>query len=164
MSAIGDLLRKVTQGDTLTYQDTTPTKLLSYIPDRKVSVSDRDLDELKHIMFGEISNRNTNKQVLEARTIANVALNRLANGKGLSVGKGGTLSDVLTAPNQFQAFNGKEYGRSKSGQLTPSDAPKLKAIQSILAEIKSGSFTDSIEGRRYYTHDAAGAITATSKF
>ena len=44
---------------------------------RDNQISENDLDEAKAILFGEISNRPSEKQMLEAQTILNTAFNRM---------------------------------------------------------------------------------------
>lgn len=123
---------------------------------RGATLSDEDLNTLKHVLFGEISNRATDRQQLEARTIVNTALNRIpqyaANGRQMS------LSQVLSEPKQYQAYGGTEYQRIKTGQLKPTDDQKVKAIDSVLGELKTGKFDDNTGGAVFYSHDPQGRI------
>ena len=126
---------------------------------RGTSMTDGDLHQLAATMFGEVSNRNPQKQSLEANTIANTALNRIQQyqaqgGKYANYG----LSDVLTAPNQYQAYGGGEYKRYLTGSTTPVDQPKIQAINGIINQLKSGQFADTTGGRVFYAHDPSGKI------
>ncbi len=123
---------------------------------RGVQMTPQDLQTLRNVLFAEISNRGSDKQQLEARTIANTALNRIpqygAQGKNMS------LHDVLTAPNQYQGYNSPQYQRIASNATTTADAQKLGAIDSVIGEMKTGKFPDTTGGRVYYHHDPQGQI------
>lgn len=127
------------------------------IEGRGVSIDPAHLPTLRNTLFAEISNRDINKQQLEARTIINTALNRMKE-------QGKSLQDIITAPKQYQGYGSKEYQRITAGKTTMSDAQKLKAIDAVLKELKTGKFTDTIEGRTFYTHKPDGRIIATSTF
>lgn len=75
-----------------------------------------------------------------------------------------SLTDVMTAPQQYQGFNSKEYQRIAAGKTTKGDEQKLKAIDAVLAQMKSGTLTDNTEGRTFYTHHADGSILATKDY
>lgn len=119
-------------------------------------VTDKDLQTLRNVLFAEVSNRNPQKQALEANTILNTALNRMDQYK--AQGQPKTLSDVVTAPNQYQGYNSKEYQRLLSGKITPVDHPKLNAIDTVLGQAKSGKLQDNTAGMVYYKHDSNGGI------
>lgn len=123
---------------------------------RGIPLNGQDIDTARGVMFGEISNRNNSKQELEGRTILNTALNRVAQYK--AQGKTMSLHDVLSAPNQYQAYNGAEYQRLMRGSTTPVDAPKLKAIDNVILQLKNGNFPDTTDGMVYYKHDPTGRI------
>lgn len=123
---------------------------------RGTKVSDSDLDNLRRVLFAEVSNRNPDRQQLEARVIANTAFNRIPQYQGR--GKMANLTSVLQEPKQYQGYGSPEYKRIESGNLKPTDNQKLQAIDSILSEIKSGSFSDNTDGRVFYTHDGQGRI------
>jgi len=126
------------------------------LKDRNVALTDDDVNELRHILFGEVSNRAPEKQEFEARVIANTALNRIP--QYAEKGKNYALKDVLAQPNQYQAYGGNEYKRLRENKITPVDEPKLKSIDKVLGEIKSGNFADNTEGSVFYSHDPTGRI------
>ncbi len=155
---IGKSIENLILGGTNTTTYTAPPAPTMYTV-RGHTLSDADLQTLRNTLFAEISNRNLNKQQLEARTIANTALNRMdqykANGKPMS------LTDVLTQPKQYQGYNSPEYQRIVSGKTKPTDTQKLSAIDSVLGNIKAGKLDDNSEGMVYYHHDPTGVIHLT---
>jgi hypothetical protein len=152
---IQSILSIFTPASTQTYTRPQATSTPTYNV-RGMQLTDQDLQTARNVLFGEISNRTPDKQQLEARTILNTALNRIsqykANGKNLS------LQQVLSAPNQYQAYGGSEYNRLASGQATTTDQPKLDSIDAVLSELKTGQFPDTTGGRVYYKHDPTGRI------
>lgn len=123
---------------------------------RGTKLTDQDLATLRNVLFAEISNRDANHQQLEARTIANTALNRLPQYQGQ--GKPMSLHDVLTAPNQYQGYNSPQYKLIANNATTSLDTQKLGAIDHVIGQMKSGDFPDSTGGRVFYHHDAQGRI------
>lgn len=121
----------------------------------------RRSQELRPIMFGEISNRPPEKQELEARVILNTALNRIKEHSSKR-GARKSIDEILTEENQYQAFKGEQYNLYK-GQPGNLDAEKKKQIDAIidklLEEIESGAFSDNTEGAFYYKHNPDGSIT-----
>lgn len=117
------------------------------IPSRKVTVEEPDLEELGAILFGEIGNRPLDKKLLEARTIANIALNRAEK-------EGKSLAEVLRQPNQFQAYKGNQYNLYKSGKAATSTISKEKvdAVNKILDEIRQGTLKNNIGDNLSYAH------------
>ncbi len=127
------------------------------IPDRGVTVKKAEADTLRKVLFAEISNRNPEKQTLEAHTIINTILNRMKQ-------SGKSLQEVITQPNQYQGYGSREYQRISSGKTTANDAQKLKAIDSTIQKLLAGDFPDNISGWTFYHHNPDGSITATKKF
>ena len=124
---------------------------------RGLNVNREELPTLRNVLFAEISNRTQGKQQLEARTIINTVLNRIQERKK-------SLTDIITAPQQYQGYESKEYKRIMSGKLVKGDEKKLQAIDAILAELEDGDFFDNTEGRTFYTHKEDGSILATEKY
>lgn len=120
------------------------------------SLNDKDLNMLGGVLFGEMSNRNSSKQDLESQVITNTALNRMS--ELAQRGATTTLSNVLSSPKQYQAYNGNEYSRYMNNQLKPTDQQKVDAINRTLSNLKSGNFPDNTGGRVYYQHDNQGRI------
>ncbi len=123
---------------------------------RGVPITPQDLSELRNTLFAEISNRDSQKQGLEARTIINTALNRVA--QYAKKGKNLSLAEVLKQPNQYQGSGSKEYNRIKNGLLMPTDQQKVQAIDEALRELAGGRFTDNTSGAVYYQHAPDGSI------
>lgn len=120
-----------------------------------------DLEEAKAILFGEVSNRPLNKQILEAQTILNTALNRMEEYRRL--GKPKTLTEVLQMPNQYQAFKGKEYNKFKDGKTGELDKRRIEAIEKVITELKDGTLKNNIPGYFFYSHRPDGSIQAVKK-
>lgn len=123
---------------------------------RDNQISHNDLEEAKAILFGEISNRSTDKQLLEAKTILNTAFNRMDEYR--KKGKNYTLTEVLQMPNQYQAYKGKQYNKYKSGQIEELDKRKIKAIDEILNTVKNGEFQNNVGDSVFYVHKDDGRI------
>lgn len=138
-----------------TYGPTAPKTY--YVPDRGVSVREDTINNLvKPILFGEMSNRELPKQIEEGKTIINTAINRVSQyGER---GKDMNLAGVLSAPNQYQAYGGKEYERYLQGSTTPVDAQKMKAVDEIVAQLKAGKLKDNTGNRVFYIHTDDGNI------
>ena len=119
-------------------------------------MNDQDLATLRNVLFSEISNRDPQKQALEAQTIVNTVLNRVPQyqAKGMPA----TVHDVLTMPNQYQGYGSPEYKRITNNATTTVDAPKLKAIDDTIGQLKTGQFPDTTGGAVFYHHDPQGQI------
>lgn len=143
-------------GDLLGQPAPVPAPVMPTYGVRGTQLTDADLSQLRNVLFAEISNRDPQHQQLEARTIINTALNRIP--QYAQKGKSMTLSDVLTAPNQYQGYNSPEYKRFVAGSTTPADGQKVAAINGVIGQLKSGSFPDTTNGRVFYHHDPQGRI------
>ena len=128
---------------------------------RNNEIKDSDLEEAKAVLFGEISNRSSDKQKLEAQTILNTAFNRMDEYAKRGTPK--TLTEVLQMDNQYQAFKGKQYTRYKNNELDPTDNQKLSAIDSMLEKVRNGSFQNNIGKSVFYSHKPDGRIIATTE-
>ena len=133
---------------------------------RGIKVGDSDLNEAANILYGEISNRPEAKQQFEIRHIVNTAINRAKNNPK---GFGGTLTQVLQKPYQYQSYapegitkNGKviesQYQKLKRGALNETDKKKLKLITDTLGELKSGKFKDTTGDSMFYVHASDGTL------
>jgi hypothetical protein len=156
-AAVAPLIPSMTKATNSSKPILQPKSGTITLPDRKVSLNTDDLDTLRKTLFAEISNRSSDKQHLEARTIINTALNRAA-------ASGTPLSKVLSKPNQYQGYGSKEYKRLEAGKTGASDKQKLQAIDAIIEELKSGKFADNTDGRTFYHHNSDGSITANEKY
>jgi hypothetical protein len=129
------------------------------IKDRNVQITEKDLDAMRPLLYGEISNRTPDKQELESHVIMNTALNRLKEYNARGQKK--TLSDVVAMPNQYQAYGGPQY----TNYFNPPDPVALAKKQQvdmivdrIRDKIKKGEFVDNTEGAYYYVHEKDGKI------
>ncbi len=118
-----------------------------YSPRRGLEVTEAELKELAAVLFGEVGNRPLSKKLTELRAITNVALNRAEK-------EGKTLKEVLQSPNQFQAYLGKQYNAYKSGKAFNStlEKEKIKAIETVINEVKSGKLKNTIGDNLSYAH------------
>lgn len=151
--SIGDFISNLLPANTVSY--TAPAAAPTYKV-RGVSLTDRDLATLRNVLFAEISNRTPDKQALEARTIVNTALNRIPQYQ--AQGKQMDLHSVLSMPNQYQGYGSPEYQRISNNATTTVDAPKLKAIDDTIGQLKSGKFPDTTGGKVFYHHTPEGQI------
>lgn len=129
---------------------------------RDVNISRKDFDEIfRPVAFGEISNRGSDKKDLEARVILNTALNRMVEHKGRGTEK--TLADILSEPNQYQAFGSDQFKAYSSEDLDEPTKQKKTEIDSILdnlwGELSQGKFEDNTENSVFYIHNDDGTIT-----
>jgi len=138
--------------------ETKPNVPVYWIRDN--GISHNDLEEATAILFGEVSNRPSDKQQLEAQTILNTAFNRMEEyNKRKFRGKDNwTLKDVLQEPNQYQAYQGKQYNKYKSGELEELDKRKLESIKKVIGDVKNGDFINNINESVFYTHKPDGRI------
>lgn len=166
-AGIGQFLRDLFDG-TMTYKAPETEAKTSYkVGD--VELSEDDIAALRPLLFAEISNRERDKQALEARTIFEVALNRLTDKD--KRWKAESLKDVLEQPKQFQGFTPGEG--QYAAYLTPDDQldeptrQKKQAVDAIvnnlLNEIKSGQYQNQSPNMYFYTHRRDGTLRATEK-
>lgn len=133
---------------------------------RGVDVDKETFDSVfKPILFGEVSNRDASKKELEARVLLNTALNRVPEHN--KRGKNMTLKDVLTQPNQYQAYGGNQYNLYTQNKLDAVGMKKKEEVDSIAdklwQEIQTGKFDDTTEGAYYYIHNPDQSITYDNK-
>lgn len=130
------------------------------------NVSDADWQEAKHVLYGEISDREGGKQKLEAQVILNTALNRMKQYQE-KTGKPVTLTEVLQKPNQYQAYAPDKpdslYSQSKRGEYAPGGERRLQAIDEVFNEAKTGKLQDNTNGAVFYIHNPDGTITYDDK-
>lgn len=149
---IGNKLKGLFSGNSTTY--TKPEEQQAAVYDaRGVKFSDPEVDQLKRIIFSEVSNREPAKQELEARVLFNTAINRAKAYQ--DKGQQRSLTEVLTQPNQYQGYNSSLYKRYDA----PGDAPttqRKKQVEDItnklIGEVQSGTFQDNTNGAYYYKH------------
>ena len=128
----------------------------------KYNISDADWEEAKHILYGEISDRDIDKQKLEAAVILNTAINRMSQYEE-KTGKPVSLTEVLQKPNQYQAYSPDKpdslYSQSKRGEYKPGGERRIQAINDVFNEAKSGKLEDNTNGAVFYIHNPDGTIT-----
>lgn len=122
------------------------------IKDRGIQAKPKELDILRGILFSEISNRPQEKQELESRVIANTAFNRMKE-------QSKTLEQVLTQIGAYQGITNEQFKKAMKGQLNDLDKEKMKIVEKIIEEIKSGQFGDNTENSVFYIHNPDGTIT-----
>lgn len=134
------------------------------IKDRGIDITDEDLKAVRPLVYGEISNRNRAKKELEANVILNTALNRVRAYKDRGQPK--TLAEVLSMPNQYQAYGGKQYN-SYYNPPDPVAMAKKQEVDAILdaiaQQIRTGDYADNTEGAYYYIHNPDQSITYDNK-
>ncbi len=130
---------------------------------RDVTVKQSDIDELRNVLYAEISNRPEEKRKLEARVIINTALNRLKENQ--ATGKGPqTLLEVLSQPNQYQGYRpGDEKSQYEVARSGKANRAKMAAIDEVLREMVDGSLEDTTGGAFYYVHRPDGSIIYDNK-
>jgi len=138
---------------------------ISYnLKDRGVQVSDADIQAIRPLLYGELSNRSPEKQTLEANVILNTALNRVR--EYAKYGQKKTLSEVLAMPNQYQAYGGTQY-KTYSNPIDAPSIAKKKQVDSIVdtlhGQIRSGVYPDNTNGAYYYRHNPDGTIAYDDK-
>jgi hypothetical protein len=137
----------------------TPAPVQYHIKDRNVKITDKDLDAMRPLIYGEISNRTPDKQALEANVIFNTALNRQK--EYARKGQNKTLSDVIAMPNQYQAYGGPQY-QEYHNPTNPVSLMKKNQVDAIVdnirEKIKKGEYIDNTEGAYYYIHEKDGKI------
>lgn len=134
------------------------------LPNRGVELSDADIEAMRPLIYGEISNRTPDKQELESHVIFNTALNRMR--EYAARGQKKTLSDVIAMPNQYQAYGGDQY-RAYSNPPDVVAQKKRQQVDDIVNrirdQIKTGDYADNTEGAFYYVHNPDQTITYDNK-
>jgi len=141
-------------------QVATPQDSVTY---NGFKINKDDFDKIRPVLFGEVSNRPYDKKQLEANVIMSTILNRQNEYKKVHK-KDYSLNDIVSMPNQYQAYGGKQYNLYNDGTTTDLDTQKKNEIDSISDDIwnqlKSGSFKDQAGGGYYYKHNEKdGSIT-----
>lgn len=165
-AAVGLLpARKITYSSPSDAQtpQTTPEQVY-HVPGRDLTLSSADLAVLRPVLYGEVSNRNATKKDLEARVILNTALNRMQ--AYAAHGQKKSLSDILSAPNQYQAYGGDQYSQYSNPPDAVAAAKKKQVddiVQNFLNEMEGGDFPDVTQGAYYYQHHPNGTIEYDNK-
>lgn len=129
------------------------------LPDRDAYITDSDIEKMRPLIYGEVSNRDYDKKALEADVIFNTAINRQREYGGR--GKELSIADIVAMPNQYQAYGGNQYNTYFNPQ-NPIDMAKKKEVDAIVdriaEKIRKGEYVDNTEGAFYYIHEDDGKI------
>lgn len=157
-----DIASEIMNGNKATYvKQYAPAPTAYQIKDRNLSVTPQDLEEAKHVIFGEVSNHGPEFQTAETKMILNTALNRMKEYEARGTPK--TLTEVLQQRNQYQAYRPKEptsqYFMSKQDTLDELSRKKRQVVEDTLNTVQAGNFADDTKGMVYYVHNQDGSIT-----
>lgn len=100
--------------------------------------------EMKRVgatIFGELSNTGGKE---EARQILSTILNRAKDNKQ-------SLQAVISAPNQYQAFQGKQYDKFIKGDLDFLSKKKAQLVEEVMQEYSGGKLNSS--NARFFQHE-----------
>jgi len=122
---------------------------------RGQNVNDEDINLLKAVVFGELSNKKEN-QTDEVKTIINTAINRIPQHNAR--GKNFSLSDTLTQKNAYQAYGGKEYNKYLQNKLNYLDRKKADFVNNAVTDIIRNNLVDNTGGKVNYIHDKKGNL------
>ncbi len=130
-----------------TYENKTSTPSTTQKPPARYEEKDKSL--LAAIVFGELSNKGDQKE--EARKIINTVMNRVKE-------TGGTIRDVVTARNQYQAYGTDQFMKALTGELDHLSAKKKKLVDEVIEELYRGELKDNTLGSVFYVHDKDGNL------
>lgn len=154
-AAYNDLLAPVSS--TVTANNNNITQPTLTVPGRGATYTPDELSTISGILYGELSNNGTPAdQMNEAHKILDTAINRAKATKQ-------TLGQVMTAPNQYQAYKSPQYwmymiGTKQGGLDAPSQA-KAALVQKVVNNLDTAAFTQSDAGNDYfYAHNSKGDI------
>lgn len=148
---IGNAFKSLFGGNT--EATSTPAQQMKTYNVRGVQISEPEVNELKKIIFSEVSNREPAKQELEARVLFNTAINRAKAYQ--EAGKPRSLEDILTQPNQYQGYNSplyKKYGQAADVLTSKRQTQVDDITDKMLGEVDQGTFKDTTNGAYYYQH------------
>ncbi len=150
---------------------------------RNNEVNENDLEEMRAILWGEVGDRPLDAdilkledddprriaaekkqfegQMLEAQVIVNTVFNRMdEHRRYFGVEKSAT--EIVQEPGQYHAFVDPQYKKYKNGELNMKNEAvtrRLRAIDTILAQIRNGTLIENTNGAFYYHHNDDGTIT-----
>ena len=134
------------------------------LKDRGVQITDEDIQAIRPLLYGELSNRTPEKQMLEANVILNTALNRMKAYESKGIKK--SLAEVVAMPNQYQAYGSPQYKQYANPKDAPSLAKKKQVdaiVDTLHGKIRSGVYPDTTNGAYYYIHNPDRTITYDDK-
>ena len=126
-------------------------------PIRQIEIKPQELNTLTSVLFGEVSNREPEKMKMEAKAIINIALNRAKQW-------GKTLEEILSQPNQFQAYKGKEFQKATSSKLDYPSQKKMNLIKEVIEELKLGKLKNTVDNSIYYIHTPDSRLFHSNKY
>lgn len=166
-NSIGNQVQKINQPlSSLVQKPAQPVPVIAPKPvkyqlkNRGVVVSDEDINAVRPLIYGEVSNRTPDKQALEANVIMNTALNRMR--EYAANGQPKTLAEVIAMPKQYQAYGGPQYQAYSTSSNVLDKAKKAQVdaiINQIHEQIKTGEYPDNTQGAYYYIHNPDQTIT-----
>jgi hypothetical protein len=130
-----------------------------HIKDRNVRMTSDELNAMRPVIYGEISNRPMDKQALEANVIVNTMINR--SGEYANHGQQKTIPQIISMPNQYQAYGGQQYKNYSNPPDSLARAKKQQVdsiIDNIGNQMKAGTYADTTKGAYYYQHHPDGSI------
>lgn len=156
------IANEILNGNKMVYTaQASETPKVINIKDRNLNLTQDDLEEAKHVIFGEVSNRAPELQAMETKMILNTALNRMKEYEARGTPK--TLTEVLQQKNQYQAYTPdkatSQYFMSKHDTLDELSRKKRQVVEDTLNSVQAGDFADDTKGMVYYVHNNDGSIT-----
>lgn len=130
----------------------TPSTITYQNPSFKQATTQIDpaaRNQIAATVFGELSNKGD--QAAEARKILSTMVNRTKQ-------NGETIQQVISAPNQYQAYGGSQYKEAMGGNLDAPSAAKMAIVQKAVDDLYSGKLTDTTNGAVFYSHDKDGNL------
>lgn len=113
------------------------------------TVAPQDRNILAATVFGELSNKGNTAD--EARKIINTVVNRMKE-------TGKSAREIITAPNQYQAYGKDQFMNAVQGKLDPLSQKKMSVVQGALDDLFSGNLKDNTDGSVFYHHDKDGNL------
>jgi len=102
-----------------------------------------------YTLFAEADKSSMNNFESDATGIANVIKNRTLNPDRF----GADVYDVVSSPDQFTGYGGKEFMKAASGNMTDDEAKFLKKAFQITSGVERGVIEDNTGGADHYYND-----------
>lgn len=133
-----------------------PSKFSVTNPEQKTEVQSaqgldpQDKNLIAATVFGELSNKGNTAE--EARKIINTVVNRMKE-------TGKSARDIITAPNQYQAYGKDQFMNAIQGKLDPLSQKKMAVVNAAIEDLYSGKLKDNTNGSVFYQHDKDGNLS-----
>ena len=102
-----------------------------------------------YTLFAEADKSSMKNFESDATGIANVIKNRTLNPDRF----GADVYDVVSSPDQFTGYGGKEFMKAASGNMTDDEAKFLKKAFQITSGVERGVIEDNTGGADHYYND-----------